>query len=167
MYIRLLNTNTKKKITAFSVITDVDLKRNRQFDCKRHHNKNQQQQKTLRRKSTTDVMNSHASAINLQSSGQTAVVGHHRGFSQVSSAVQNSTDCPWFLPHQMPPTAPVRHNKRPAPQPGIMVQHQQQQQQQQLQQQQQIINNQQPPQLPPHSQNAVCLISFLFQNKKI
>lgn len=137
------------------------------MDCKRHHKNNinnhqqPQQQKTLRRKSTTDVMNSHASAINLQSSGQTAVVGHHRGFSQVSSSVTNSTDCPWFLPHQMPPTAPVRHNKRPAPQPGIMVQHQQQQQLQQQQQQQQI-NNQLPPQLPPHSQNAVSELNFYF-----
>lgn len=142
------------------------------MDCKRHHKNNinnhqqqqQQQQKTLRRKSTTDVMNSHASAINLQSSGQTAVVGHHRGFSQVSSSVTNSTDCPWFLPHQMPPTAPVRHNKRPAPQPGIMVQHQQQQQLQQQQQQQ--INNQLPPQLPPHSQNAVSFIKFFFLKEK-
>lgn len=60
-------------------------------------------------------MNSHASPINLQSSGQTVVVGHHRGFSQPSSS--NAGD-PWFLQssHQMPPTAPTRQNKRPTAQ---------------------------------------------------
>nr|XP_040218850.2 DNA N6-methyl adenine demethylase [Anopheles coluzzii]XP_049461987.1 DNA N6-methyl adenine demethylase [Anopheles coluzzii] len=74
-------------------------------------------------------MNSHTAAINLQhpGTGQTAVVGHHRGFSSTVVAAANSaaasasaTDCPWFLPHQMPPppTAPARQHKRPAPQPG-------------------------------------------------
>lgn len=71
-------------------------------------------------------MNSHAAPINLQSSGQTVVVGHHRGFSQPSST--NSAD-PWFLQtsHPMPPTAPARQHKRPAPQPGLMVQNTQNQ----------------------------------------
>uniref|UniRef100_A0A1Y9HF07 Tyrosine-protein kinase n=2 Tax=Anopheles funestus TaxID=62324 RepID=A0A1Y9HF07_ANOFN len=74
-------------------------------------------------------MNSHTAAINLQhpGTGQTAVVGHHRGFSSTVVAAANSAaasatanDCPWFLPHQMPPppTAPARQHKRPAPQPG-------------------------------------------------
>lgn len=65
-------------------------------------------------------MNSHATAT--QHSGQTTVVGHHRGFSQPSVTVAaNSAGDPWFLQstgHQMPPTAPLRHNKRPAPQPN-------------------------------------------------
>lgn len=86
-----------------------------------------QQQKALfeRRKSTgsSGVMNSHAPALNLQATGQTVVVGHHRGFSQPSSATSGD---PWFLQtstsHPMPPTAPARHNKRPAPQPGSIIQ---------------------------------------------
>ncbi|CAD6991815.1 unnamed protein product [Ceratitis capitata] len=65
-------------------------------------------------------MNSHATAT--QHNGQTTVVGHHRGFSQPSVTVAaNSAGDPWFLQstgHQMPPTAPLRHNKRPAPQPN-------------------------------------------------
>lgn len=121
-------------------------------------------------------MNSHATAtqaLNLQSSGQT--VGHHRGFSQ-PSVVANSAGDPWFLQstgHQMPPIAPTRHNKRPAPQPvaigvgnasgssalmtgvsgavpvnsGILLQ-----QQQQLSQSQPHIV---PPSIPPHQNNVV------------
>ncbi|XP_065355005.1 probable serine/threonine-protein kinase DDB_G0282963 isoform X2 [Calliphora vicina] len=65
------------------------------------------------------VMNSHVTAAQ---NGQTTVVGHHRGFSQptVTVAASNTGGDPWFLQstgHQMPPTAPLRHNKRPAPQP--------------------------------------------------
>lgn len=76
-----------------------------------------------RRNSTgsVGVMNSHA--LNLQASGQTVIVGHHRGFSQ-SSAVNSGSD-PWFLQttsHEMPPTAPARQHKRPAPQPGLILQ---------------------------------------------
>lgn len=57
-------------------------------------------------------MNSHTAALNLQSAG-------HRGFPQVTSTTGNSSECPWFMsPHQMPPTAPARQHKRPAPQPG-------------------------------------------------
>lgn len=71
-------------------------------------------------------MSSHATAThalhNLQTSGQTSAVGHHRGYSQPSVTVAtNSAGDPWFLQstgHQMPPTAPLRHNKRPAPQPS-------------------------------------------------
>lgn len=63
-------------------------------------------------------MNSHA--VNLQTSGhQSVAVGHHRGFSQPSTV--NTSGDPWFLQsgaHEMPPTAPARHHKRPAPQPG-------------------------------------------------
>ncbi|XP_037820998.1 tyrosine-protein kinase CSK isoform X2 [Lucilia sericata] len=64
-------------------------------------------------------MNSHVTAAQ---NGQTTVVGHHRGFSQptVTVAASNTGGDPWFLQstgHQMPPTAPLRHNKRPAPQP--------------------------------------------------
>nr|XP_036233376.1 uncharacterized protein DDB_G0283357 isoform X2 [Bactrocera oleae] len=70
--------------------------------------------------SNIKVMHSHATAT--QHSGQTTVVGHHRGFSQPSVTVAaNSAGDPWFLQstgHQMPPTAPLRHNKRPAPQPN-------------------------------------------------
>ncbi|XP_039950787.1 serine-rich adhesin for platelets [Bactrocera tryoni] len=70
--------------------------------------------------SNKKVMHSHATAT--QHSGQTTVVGHHRGFSQPSVTVAaNSAGDPWFLQstgHQMPPTAPLRHNKRPAPQPN-------------------------------------------------
>lgn len=69
-------------------------------------------------RSNKSVMNSHVTAAQ---NGQTTVVGHHRGFSQPSVAVAASTaGDPWFLQstgHQMPPTAPLRHNKRPAPQP--------------------------------------------------
>ncbi|XP_073841385.1 C-terminal Src kinase isoform X2 [Musca autumnalis] len=70
--------------------------------------------------SNTPVMNSHATAT--QNGGQTTIVGHHRGFSQptVTVATSNTGGDPWFLQstgHQMPPTAPLRHNKRPAPQP--------------------------------------------------
>lgn len=65
-------------------------------------------------------MNSHVTAAQ---NGQTTVVGHHRGFSQptVTVAASNTGGDPWFLQstgHQMPPTAPLRHNKRPAPQPS-------------------------------------------------
>ncbi|XP_055375144.1 tyrosine-protein kinase CSK [Condylostylus longicornis] len=73
-------------------------------------------------------MNSHAAtatALNLQSSGQNSVVGHHRGFSQPTVAAATNSGDPWFLQstgHQMPPTAPARHNKRPAPQPGSAAQ---------------------------------------------
>ncbi|XP_031635662.1 tyrosine-protein kinase CSK isoform X2 [Contarinia nasturtii] len=64
-------------------------------------------------------MNSHA--VNLQASGhQSVVVGHHRGFSQPSTVTTGGD--PWFLQaHEMPPTAPARHHKRPAPQPGSIV----------------------------------------------
>ncbi|XP_061393694.1 serine-rich adhesin for platelets [Musca vetustissima] len=70
--------------------------------------------------SKTTVMNSHATAT--QNGGQTTIVGHHRGFSQptVTVATSSTGGDPWFLQstgHQMPPTAPLRHNKRPAPQP--------------------------------------------------
>lgn len=76
----------------------------------------------FRRRNSTGsvgVMNSHA--FNLQTTGhQAVVVGHHRGFSQPSSA---NTGDPWFLQksHEMPPTAPARQHKRPAPQPGILL----------------------------------------------
>ncbi|XP_034661118.1 uncharacterized protein LOC117896756 isoform X1 [Drosophila subobscura] len=106
------------------------------------------------------AMNSHATATQ---NGQTTVVGHHRGFSQPSvtvAAAATSTGStsgdPWFLQttgHQMPPTAPLRHNKRPAPQPnvaggtagsavGAVLLHQQQ-----LSQSQPHIV---PPSIPPH-----------------
>uniref|UniRef100_A0AAG5CTH9 Tyrosine-protein kinase n=1 Tax=Anopheles atroparvus TaxID=41427 RepID=A0AAG5CTH9_ANOAO len=130
-------------------------------------------------------MNSHTAAINLQhpGTGQTAVVGHHRGFSSTvvaaaNSAAASATDCPWFMPHQMPPTAPARQHKRPAPQPGGGVlggggggggpgNHMQPPQfispppapqQQQHPPHQQHQHSQQsavvpPPQLPPHSVN--------------
>lgn len=63
----------------------------------------------------------HSHAVNLQTSGhQSVVVGHHRGFSQPSTV--NTSGDPWFLQaHEMPPTAPARHHKRPAPQPGSIV----------------------------------------------
>ncbi|KAH8295272.1 hypothetical protein KR018_009460 [Drosophila ironensis] len=73
------------------------------------------------------TMNSHATATQ---NGQTTVVGHHRGFSQPSvtvaaaSASGSTAGDPWFLQttgHQMPPTAPLRHNKRPAPQPNAVL----------------------------------------------
>ncbi|XP_016952532.1 probable serine/threonine-protein kinase mkcB isoform X2 [Drosophila biarmipes] len=76
---------------------------------------------------TGTVMNSHATATQ---NGQTTVVGHHRGFSQPSvtvasaSATGSTAGDPWFLQttgHQMPPTAPLRHNKRPAPQPNAVL----------------------------------------------
>ena len=78
--------------------------------------------KIFRRRNSTgslEVMNSHA--VNLQTSGhQSVVVGHHRGFSQPST-VPSGGD-PWFLQaHEMPPTAPARHHKRPAPQPGSIL----------------------------------------------
>ncbi|XP_055907238.1 uncharacterized protein LOC129942366 [Eupeodes corollae] len=111
------------------------------------------------------IMNSHATAtqaLNLQSTaGQTSVVGHHRGFSQ-PSVVANSAGDPWFLQstgHQMPPTAPIRHNKRPAPQPGtggsyiaggISVNSALLQQQQLSQSQPHIV----PPTIPPHQPNV-------------
>lgn len=71
-------------------------------------------------RANTTVMNSHATATQ---NGQTTVVGHHRGFSQptVTVATSSTGGDPWFLQstgHQMPPTAPLRHNKRPAPQPA-------------------------------------------------
>ncbi|KAH8283982.1 hypothetical protein KR054_006561 [Drosophila jambulina] len=74
-----------------------------------------------------EAMNSHATATQ---NGQTTVVGHHRGFSQPSvtvaaaAATGNTAGDPWFLQttgHQMPPTAPLRHNKRPAPQPNAVL----------------------------------------------
>ncbi|KAH8257969.1 hypothetical protein KR038_003586 [Drosophila bunnanda] len=76
---------------------------------------------------TGSAMNSHATATQ---NGQTTVVGHHRGFSQPSVTVAaaaasgNTAGDPWFLQttgHQMPPTAPLRHNKRPAPQPNAVL----------------------------------------------
>ncbi|ALC45755.1 Csk [Drosophila busckii] len=110
-------------------------------------------------------MNSHATVT--QTNGQTTtVVGHHRGYSQPAAATTAGTVAgatsgdPWFLQatgHQMPPTAPLRHNKRPAPQPNAMgvgvgvgmgmvgpslLQHQQQ-----LSQSQPHIV---PPSIPPH-----------------
>ncbi|EDV93460.1 tyrosine-protein kinase CSK isoform X2 [Drosophila grimshawi] len=106
-------------------------------------------------------MNSHATATQ---NGQTTVVGHHRGFSQPSVAattVSGSTSGdPWYLQatgHQMPPTAPLRHNKRPAPQPnsmgvgvgvgvGVVATSLLQHQQQLSQSQPHIV----PPSIPPH-----------------
>ncbi|XP_032577378.1 uncharacterized protein LOC6606797 isoform X1 [Drosophila sechellia] len=76
---------------------------------------------------TGQAMNSHATATQ---NGQTTVVGHHRGFSQPSVTVAaaattgSTAGDPWFLQttgHQMPPTAPLRHNKRPAPQPNVVL----------------------------------------------
>ncbi|XP_068155503.1 uncharacterized protein Csk isoform X1 [Drosophila tropicalis] len=82
---------------------------------------------TLNAETKLSAMNSHATATQ---NGQTTVVGHHRGFSQPSVTVAAATAAaggstagdPWFLQttgHQMPPTAPLRHNKRPAPQPNV------------------------------------------------
>lgn len=120
--------------------------------------------KRARRNSTGQIaiqfgggMNSHTAALNLQSSGQTAVVGHHRGFSASAGLEpnnnnnnsssnnnnnstgrgknliysQNTSDCLWLPQNpvasggsiQMPPQAPLRQHKRPAPQPG-QLQHQ-------------------------------------------
>ncbi|KAL5274667.1 CSK family protein [Megaselia abdita] len=79
-------------------------------------------------------MSSHVTAtqaLNLQSSsGQPSVVGvgHHRNYSQpsvgggASGSSSTTPGDPWFLQstgHQMqiPPQAPLRHNKRLAPQP--------------------------------------------------
>lgn len=101
----------------FPNLIDVDsvVKQPPQLD--RKHRK-----KFFRRRNSTGsvgVMNSHA--FNLQTTGhQAVVVGHHRGFSQPSSA---NTGDPWFLQksHEMPPTAPARQHKRPAPQPGILL----------------------------------------------
>ncbi|GAB0097383.1 Tyrosine-protein kinase [Sergentomyia squamirostris] len=115
-------------------------------------------------------MNSHATALNLQSSGQTAVVGHHRGFSQVSASTggggSTSGDCPWFMAaHQMPPTAPIRQHKRPAaPQPGVTLQ------QTTTKHHPQMSNP--PPQVPPHSnvqqnQNPIHLTNHLHANQQI
>ncbi|XP_053690959.1 tyrosine-protein kinase Fer [Sabethes cyaneus] len=147
------------------------------------HQHHQQAHSTLSRRNSTGSsvlnggMNSHTAAINLQSSGQTAVVTHHRGFSSTVVAAANSAasgDCPWFMPHQMPPTAPARQHKRPAPQPGtggvpaggvgvggvgLMQPPQfinpppapQQQNQQQSQHSPQQHQQMAPPQLPPHS----------------
>ncbi|XP_037922668.1 tyrosine-protein kinase CSK isoform X2 [Hermetia illucens] len=97
-------------------------------------------------------MNTHATtALNLQTSGQTSVVGHHRGFSQPTAA---NTGDPWFLQstgHQMPPTAPARQHKRPAPQPGNVIPMSSGllQQQQHSQSQPHIV----PPSVPPHQNN--------------
>lgn len=77
-------------------------------------------------------MNSHATAthaLNLQASTAQPVVGvgHHRNYSQpsvggASGAGTNTSGDPWFLQStgnqiQIPPQAPLRHNKRLAPQP--------------------------------------------------
>lgn len=77
-------------------------------------------------------MNSHATAtqaLNLQASSAQPVVGagHHRNYSQPSvggtaSAGTSTSGDPWFLQStgnqmQIPPQAPLRHNKRLAPQP--------------------------------------------------
>lgn len=83
-------------------------------------NVNVSQSSAANSRSNTTVMNSHATATQ---NGQTTVVGHHRGFSQptVTVATSSTGGDPWFLQstgHQMPPTAPLRHNKRPAPQPA-------------------------------------------------
>lgn len=105
-------------------------------------------------------MNTHATtALNLQTSGQTSVVGHHRGFSQPTAA---NTGDPWFLQstgHQMPPTAPARQHKRPAPQPGNVIPMSSGllQQQQHSQSQPHIV----PPSVPPH-QNNVIILYFLY-----
>ncbi|XP_055611513.1 tyrosine-protein kinase CSK isoform X2 [Uranotaenia lowii] len=161
-----------------------------QYSAQSFHQQQQQQHNSLSRRNSTGSsvlnggMNSHTAAINLQSSGQTAVVGHHRGFSSTVVAAANSAasgDCPWFMPHQMPPTAPARQHKRPAPQPGggnggggpvpnnagpgLMQppqfinpppapnQQQQQSQNQQPQHSPQQLQQMAPPQLPPHSSN--------------
>lgn len=130
---------------------------------------------------TGQAMNSHATATQ---NGQTTVVGHHRGFSQPSvtvaaaAATGSTAGDPWFLQttgHQMPPTAPLRHNKRPAPQPnavlgagssgtapgsavGAVLLHQQQ-----LSQSQPHIV---PPSIPPHhhhhrENNVVCETGYI------
>lgn len=65
--------------------------------------------------------------MNLQSTGQTAAVG--KGYLQSTGHPPNSLsgECPWFLQNPgvalhnnppLPPTAPLRQHKRPAPQPG-------------------------------------------------
>lgn len=104
-------------MNIFWLLPDVDL-------LTKHSNPNQRKhrKKLFRRRNSTGsvgVMNSHA--LNLQTSGHQAVaVGHHRGFSQPSTA---NTGDPWFLQtaHEMPPTAPTRQHKRPAPQPGSLI----------------------------------------------
>lgn len=92
----------------------------------KHHTKpsdyRKYRRKLFRRRNSTgsvEVMHSHA--VNLQTSGhQSVVVGHHRGYSQPSTV--NTSGDPWFLQaHEMPPTAPARHHKRPAPQPGSIL----------------------------------------------
>lgn len=139
-HFRFISNN--RKITNVSILiipsvflfvfipSDVGLSKRSQIDRK--------QQILFERRISTDttkVMNSHGPAINLQSSAQTVVVGHHRGYSQ-SSTAQSSSD-PWFLQtstasasatsasvsshNQMPPTAPARQHKRPAPQPGTIA----------------------------------------------
>ncbi|XP_055544607.1 tyrosine-protein kinase CSK isoform X2 [Wyeomyia smithii] len=173
------------------IYEDVDVRNESRVDRRGYGNHQQQQQQqqqqqlhsTLSRRNSTGSsvlnggMNSHTAAINLQSSGQTAVVTHHRGFSSTVVAAANSAasgDCPWFMPHQMPPTAPARQHKRPAPQPGTggvpaggvggvgLMQppqfinpppapQQQQQNQQQSQHSPQQHQQMAPPQLPPHS----------------
>ncbi|XP_058824972.1 uncharacterized protein LOC131685336 isoform X2 [Topomyia yanbarensis] len=176
---------------AASSNLDVDVRSESRVDRRGYGNYQQQQYQqqqqlhnTLSRRNSTGSsvlnggMNSHTAAINLQSSGQTAVVSHHRGFSSTVVAAANSAasgDCPWFMPHQIPPTAPARQHKRPAPQPGGVgvptgggvggvglmqppqfinpppAPQQQSQQQSQHSPQQQQHQQMAPPQLPPHS----------------
>lgn len=91
-------------------------KHTQSIDYHRKHRK-----KLFRRRNSTgsvEVMNSHA----VNTGHQSIAVGHHRGFSQPSTV--NTTGDPWFLQqsaHEMPPTAPARHHKRPAPQPGSIL----------------------------------------------
>lgn len=93
-------------------------------------------------------MNSHTTAINLQSS-----TGHHRGFSASVGSSAPSTTNEWSHGYQQPPpVAPARHQKRPAPQPGIQQQLIQQPQYQtalQAHSNHGII-----PPLPPHTTNV-------------
>lgn len=131
------------------IVTDVTVAKSHPVNTSHH------QTLPSRRYSTGSiiVMNSHVSPLNLQSPGQTVVVSHHRGFSQPSST---NTGDPWFLQssHQpMAPTAPARQHKRPAPQPGSVIQQQQQQQQQSIHLLPPIPQSQ----LPSHPANTVKL----------
>ncbi|XP_075146323.1 C-terminal Src kinase [Haematobia irritans] len=114
-------TKTTKTIEQEVVVVPVEQDTQKNKSClSSSTNEIASQSKAANSHANTTVMNSHATATQ---NGQTTVVGHHRGFSQptVTVAASSTGGDPWFLQstgHQMPPTAPLRHNKRPAPQPA-------------------------------------------------
>ena len=138
------------------------------------------------------IMNSNTAALNLQASGhhhhhQSASTttttasqpgasftqqtnpflppATHQNHHRFNSTGGASNEGPWLLQsqvQQMPPTAPLRQHKRPAPQPG-MSSSQTQLNQLSVAPKPIVLH---PPQVPPHTTNVSCLKNIYLGSKR-